>query len=365
MEISGSIRLFFLFDVGEEIDFTRAAELRGGDPARRKTSAHAPRYLGFESPPLLLAVETAGETEIRAKAFSYGVLSVEYRLPSAADWDALTRQTATLLDDGALAEDARARAAALANRLGNAIRDRYPEWLSEEYLAVEIHGTPIEGSRLLELYRSPITQLVRGEVAPLSATEQQEVLGGAISCYPSDMLVAGWAAAVVYDATEGREDTLQLLEYANAQLLEYRHYAERLNVILRELHALTRQHMPFWKRAWRRYRAVKEAERLNNMRLEIRDLSDRNDDSLRLLGDMFYNRAYRLISSRIGLDDYRRLVEEKLHTAGELYQFLALIRLLQQEYGFPVTNGMSGRPDRKVLKPSRGVPDVAEQWSLL
>ncbi|MFN8652600.1 MAG: radical SAM protein [Gemmatimonadales bacterium] len=41
------------------------------------------------------------------------------------------------------------------------------------------------------------------------------------------------------------------------------------------------------------------------------------------------------------------------------------IRLLQQEYGFPVTNGMSGRPDRKVLKPSRGVPDVAEQWSLL
>jgi DNA repair photolyase len=41
------------------------------------------------------------------------------------------------------------------------------------------------------------------------------------------------------------------------------------------------------------------------------------------------------------------------------------IRLLQQEYGFPVTNGMSGRPDRKVLRQQRAVPEAAEQWTLL
>lgn len=328
MDVTGSVRLFFLFDIGDEIDLEQAARLRGGDVAPRKGGpAHAPRYLGFETPPLLMAVENAmlpGDrvAEVRVKAFAYGVLSVDYRLAAAPAWEELTRQTSALLDDTNIAEHARARAAAMADRLGKAVRDRYSDWLQEEYLAVEIHDTPMEGSRFIDLYRSPITQLVRGEAAPLSGTEQDEVLSGKISCYPGDMLVVGWAAALVYDSSEGREDTLQLLEYANSQLLEYRHYAERLSRILRELHGLTRQQMPFWQRTWRRYRAVKEAERLNNMRLEIRDLSDRNDDSLRLLGDMFYNRAYRLISARIGLDEYRHLVEEKLHTAGELYEFL-------------------------------------------
>ena len=37
---------------------------------------------------------------------------------------------------------------------------------------------------------------------------------------------------------------------------------------------------------------------------------------------MFYARAYRLAAARIGVNDYRNLVEEKLRTAGELYEFM-------------------------------------------
>jgi len=40
------------------------------------------------------------------------------------------------------------------------------------------------------------------------------------------------------------------------------------------------------------------------------------------LSDMFYARAYRMAASRVGVPDYRHLVEEKLRTAGELYQFM-------------------------------------------
>ncbi len=41
------------------------------------------------------------------------------------------------------------------------------------------------------------------------------------------------------------------------------------------------------------------------------------------------------------------------------------IRHLQQEYGFPVTNGMSGRPRRERLRPTPAIPETAEQWTLL
>jgi len=37
---------------------------------------------------------------------------------------------------------------------------------------------------------------------------------------------------------------------------------------------------------------------------------------------MFSARQYRMAASKIGVEDYRRLVESKLHTAGDLYTFM-------------------------------------------
>jgi hypothetical protein len=43
---------------------------------------------------------------------------------------------------------------------------------------------------------------------------------------------------------------------------------------------------------------------------------------LKFLSDMFYARMYRLAAARIGVPDYRNLVEDKLRTAGDLYEFM-------------------------------------------
>ena len=67
---------------------------------------------------------------------------------------------------------------------------------------------------------------------------------------------------------------------------------------------------------------AREAARLNQVRLELMDLMERSDNSLRVLGDMFYARAYKTVAQRIGVDDCRKLLEDKLKIAGELYQFL-------------------------------------------
>jgi hypothetical protein len=37
---------------------------------------------------------------------------------------------------------------------------------------------------------------------------------------------------------------------------------------------------------------------------------------------MYSARVYRLAAGKVGVTDYRRLVDEKLHTAGDLYQFM-------------------------------------------
>ena len=320
----GSLRLLFLYDVGEELDLARARAILGSEEARRTAPlTHQPRYLGFEEPPSLIGVDRFpmdGDTlaDAEYKAFSYGVFSLALRVPFDQDWDSLIAHSVKLLEDAALARLARRKAEEITTRIGEAVRGAYPEWLSEDYLVIEIED-PASAEQILLERPSEVARLVRGETLRLARAEEQEVLAGTMSCYPSDVMVVGWAAAVVADSSpEGREGTRQLLEYANSQLLEFRHYDARLGSILRELYALMQQKPGFF----RRWRLVAEAERLNHLRLEVAELVERSENSLRLLGDMFYARAYKMISARIGLNDYRHLVDEKLKTAGEMYEFL-------------------------------------------
>jgi hypothetical protein len=109
-----------------------------------------------------------------------------------------------------------------------------------------------------------------------------------------------------------------LLEYANTQLLEFRHYDELLTARLTEVYQmLDRGTGPL-----QRWRMAREAARLNTIRLDVRELTERSDNAIKFLSDMFSARLYRLAAARVGVPDYRRLVDEKLRVASELYQFM-------------------------------------------
>jgi len=163
-----------------------------------------------------------------------------------------------------------------------------------------------------------IAQIVRGESRPLAESERREVLQSSLSYYPTDLLVTGWVAALVYDTPEGAAPTIQLLEYANTQLLEFRHYDDVLTRVLENVYKMLEHRGGLF----RRWKMAGEAERLNTLRLDVRELTERTDNAIKFLSDMFYARAYRIAAARVGVTDYRNLVEEKLRTAGELYEFM-------------------------------------------
>jgi len=125
-------------------------------------------------------------------------------------------------------------------------------------------------------------------------------------------------AALVYDTPAGAAPTIQLLEYANTQLLEYRHYDEVLTRMLQEVYKTLEHRGGFF----RRWKMAREAERLNTLRLDVVELTERTDNAIKFLSDMFYARVYRIAASRVGVTDYRNLVEQKLRTAGDLYDFM-------------------------------------------
>lgn len=73
---------------------------------------------------------------------------------------------------------------------------------------------------------------------------------------------------------------------------------------------------------WRRWGRAGEAERLNTVRLDVTEIAERAETAIKFVGDMFYARMYRLAAQRVGVPNYRGLVDQKLRTADELYQFM-------------------------------------------
>jgi hypothetical protein len=83
---------------------------------------------------------------------------------------------------------------------------------------------------------------------------------------------------------EGAAPSIQLLEYANIQLLEFRHYDDVLTRIPENVYkAVKRQGGPF-----RHWRMTRHAEELNVVRLEATDFTERTDNAIKFISDIFY-----------------------------------------------------------------------------
>jgi hypothetical protein len=318
----GSIRQIVLFDVADEIrlDALRAA-LGIAEPGRKPAfSRPAPDYVRFERPPVIEPLNSGANFEARAKYYDYGVVSIELDQQFSLDWPELVEHTATVLADPSIEQRARDLLKPRLEKARSAVVNPYPNWLDEDYVIINVipESAGDNAADLLAQRGREIAQIVRGESRLLSDAEYREILEASISYYPNDLLVVGWSAAFVFDNPAAAGPTIQLLEYANTQLLEFRHYDELLTRVLAGVY----RSIDKGTGVWRRWGLAGEAESLNTVRLDVIEIAERTETSIKFLSDMFYARMYHLAAARVGVPDYRRLVDQKLQTAGELYQFM-------------------------------------------
>jgi hypothetical protein len=331
MDLRGTFWVLFLYDVSEEIRLEQLRGILGAGPAAREPSFSRPTpdYVRFQRPPVVESLApidlASGEhLEGRVKYYDFGVVSVELRFDFHTGWESLVQLTSRWIS----APEVEKRAAELArthvDRARPALGKPWPEWLSEDYYIIQLRealepdGSALTARELLARHGPDIAKVIRGESAALAEGEQQEALNSSISYFPTDLFVAGWQAALVYDTPAAAAPFIQLLEYANTQLLEFRHYDDVLTLLLAQVY----QTLERKDNLWHRWRLAREAERLNTIRLDVRELTERSDNAIKFLSDMYYARAYRLAAQKVGVNDYRGLVEEKLRTAGDLYFFM-------------------------------------------
>jgi hypothetical protein len=324
--LSGTIYALLQFDVCEEIRLDSLRQLLSAPTLQQPALKHpAPGYVRYKRPPVVeptstVVLESGERLEGEIKYYDYGVVSVVLQFAFSSSWQdliTLTSRWAWEIDFAMRAEQMVRERVSLADP---ALIKRYTKWLSEDYLVIHIMhvtGSP-NAAELVERNGSLIAQVVRGDSLPLSDQERNEVLQSRISYYPTDLAIIGWNAAFLYDTPSGAEAAIQLLEYANSQLLEFRHYDELLTNVLDTVYDSFEQRPGFFAR----FRLAGSANRLHTVLLEVMELTEHADNAIKSLSDMFAARLYRLAAAKVGVPDYKDLVQQKIDTAEDLYRFM-------------------------------------------
>ncbi|HTR66437.1 MAG TPA: hypothetical protein VMH85_11725 [Terriglobales bacterium] len=324
--LHGAVLVLIQFDVCEEIHLDQLRQILGAQTVAQPSFKHpTPGYVRYQRPPVVepiepLVLESGEKLPGEIKYYDYGVLSVVFELPFSGDWDTLIRLGGRWIWDVDFERHAARIARQKLEQAGPALVKPYPEWLSEDYFIFhvrEVEGSP-SAAELVKTHGERIAQIVRGETIQLSEGERQEILQAKISYYPTDLAVIGWNAAFVYDSAPGAETAIQLLEYANSQLLEFRHYDELLTRELERVYKFLDKGTSMLAR-WRLARA---ATRLHTVLLDVNELTEHADNAIKFLSDMFSARLYKLAAAKVGVPDYKELVTQKLSTAEELYRFM-------------------------------------------
>ncbi|WP_422925087.1 hypothetical protein [Singulisphaera sp. PoT] len=328
--LDATIHLAFAFDIGYEIDLEHARTVLPGESGRLVRRRRTPESIQYRPAPLRMAVDASGIQLPRTAAafspfapraeltvFDFGAISLAVQFPVRLTAGELLELAGELAETATLNASARQVVTPWIDRLRPAVTDFEFSDISEEYILFQLGKV---GPDWFEQHKHWIAGLVRLESEPLSKGEIAEATRLSLSYTPNDLLTLDWAAGFVADPDCA--DTLQVIEFANVQLLEFRHIDDRLDD---RLEAAYRQIVPerrdrkrhaFWRSHNDAIRSVRELE------IEATSLFERADNTLKLIGDQYLSRAFDLASTRFHLRDWEQSIRRKLDTVGNVYDLL-------------------------------------------
>jgi hypothetical protein len=329
--VRGRLHVLVAFDWGDEINLDKARQLVPAElhalPRRRRT----PSSIAFRPPPLLFRLDPIAVTmpelggvqlQGEATVFDFAAVSAGLYVPFELTGRSLSQLAGWLAEPAPVVQAVRQALQPLYDKLRPAIQDAaWARDISEEFFVFEMPpGPPLpDVMQLLKAHGPWLASLSRLEPAPLSAEESTEALRLHLSYSPDDLFVADWAAAVLVD--RDCEETLQAIEFANLQLLEYRYIDNRLDDIVAGafgvLHRPKHAPVPFWRSHARMLREM------GDLNLEASVLFERTGNVLKLVGDQYLARVFQMLAQRFHAEEWRHNIQRKLEVVEDAYQIVS------------------------------------------
>jgi len=339
--VSGTVIACRLFDIADSIDLAEAETLlerrRGpaGTPppgSRGRLVSTPPKAVTFGVAPLDVPLDPvqvcldgaeiwAGAT---ARLFDFGVTRLALHFPAdALSWSDFTRRVIAVDRAVGPAADTTVWSTltdhvceTFAAALLRPTRDR----LEEDYLVGTVRAFDEAPDAESLLQRVDLVPLLSGEERPLSDGARRDLLRQRFSYYADDLVVLTWDRAFIYEP-RGDSDVMDVLDVANAQLLEMRYYDQLLDAELPNMYNLV-QRMQRTRPLLGSRRFANLARRLYTLVAEVTELREKVDNALQVTEDVYLARIYTAAHELFRVALVNAAVDRKLSIIRDTYTAL-------------------------------------------
>ncbi|HKE49518.1 MAG TPA: hypothetical protein VKB52_15740, partial [Rhodanobacteraceae bacterium] len=291
------------------------------------------KAVAFGVPPLLLALDPVaidiGEgplsVEVSARFYDFGAVALAVRVPVVdTPWDRFAASAQSIdeaigpMADGAFWHSMLERVRMVV--APSLLRPSTGTPIEEDYLLAIVHAfdQPLTAAKLQD--RVDLVPLLSGERRALSEAARRETLRQSFSYYVDDLVVLTWDRAFVYEP-RGDSDVADVLEVANAQLLELRYYDELLDDELPGMYdrvEAARGATSLF--AARRFASL--ARRLYTLVAEVTELTEKVDNALQVTEDVYLARIYAAALDLFRVPRLGAAVDRKLAIIRDTYTAL-------------------------------------------
>jgi hypothetical protein len=307
------------FDVARVISLPACRAALSAEEVTAGRRPEWPHLFGLDERPLVWSAEPervslAGlelEFQPRAIIYDFGSVSVALGCRLPGPMPSWRRAAEALRKPPELLAVARRVVMRLLDLAGPAIQDRRLVDDVEQYTVFQLDRAPAESaSAWLRSEATTVAQILRGESAPLAEEEVAEALARRISYSTRDAVVIDGSAALLVDAEF--EDTLAVIDFANCERLSMRVLDEDLD------HAIAEASRVLRSRAWRWKRLIspwgRDLARLTQLTFDAAAEFEAVENAIKLTGDHYLARIYRLAVERLDLRVFREGVARKLNS---------------------------------------------------
>jgi hypothetical protein len=326
--VRGTCYVMVAFDVGVSVDLVACERNVAGQRRALRQHGRAVEYFEYRPAPLWMTVDAPPVTvggwssgpQVAVTVYDFGAVSVAYEVPCAGPPGALIELSERIGDAAAFRAPARAVVDGLLRRWGNAVREARVGTTIETYLLfhlaeVEPHLPPTAwwSSRAADTAR-----LLRSEAGVLSDQETADAVAAHLAYGTEDATIVDWNAAVA--CAPNVDDIRTVTDFANVQLLEMRHLDRQLDAALDESYGLVSRRFG-WLTALRGHQRA--ARRVAQMQVDAAVLFELVSSGLKIFGEQYLARAYRLLAERFRLADWDATIQRKLQTIESIYAKLS------------------------------------------
>jgi hypothetical protein len=327
VDVQCTCHVLFAFDVGYDVELDEAEQQIDATRARQLVShrRRAPAWFQYEVPPLRIGRDGQGVklaaaqcvAEVNCTLFDFGAISVSFRIPVVAQLDQLVAISEFLYEDDEMLAEARRQARSVIDLLGPVGRELAVSEFVEDYVVFSFGALDSPGGieAFVQRHANRLTAILLADSSTASAQQVRDCLATRLSYGSNDMVIVHWNGSLVFDAEP--EDVLLLLEHANVMSVELRYLDRQLDGLLENSRAIMGKESQHG--IWPLLPRSQDMRQLAEVQVDSAMMFEGMNNAIKLIGDQYLARVYRLVAEKFHLPDWDANVRRKLDTANNIF----------------------------------------------